>query len=421
MGKRSASTRPSDAPQDNMADLAVREKPTTSHKRRTSSTSQAGKSDTTMEKALKSSLENKERAYVAASRRMDRSLEDRIKSAYQASAVHFERTGKHFRITRENVEKGLWYDEIDDVPRHRLNEHHMGAEARARYQEVDDAFNQVFGRMMPAYPYSSRPAMPYQFSTGYQPPYPVQQPLSAYPLMPQESQPMSYSAQQAQAAVVPQEQAPSLSFLSKQAPSLDSMPYPYGLNKPPSRQPSGRRSVSPASSSSLASWEAATSVTPDSLSSSSNPTSPESEIDSSAAGALASTSRSTSFDHFNMSSPSMPPQGDVGFTSFSVSRPSSDASILDQAGVMDPELRSPPTAYFADLSFEDMAAAYPDLGGFNFQAPPPVVDNTKNETFGGSGTAPAVTEENNWDDLIDVARFEEPAAAQGAQGWAKQG
>lgn len=62
--------------------------------------------------------ENQERAYVAASRRADRSIEARVQSARMASEIHKKRTGKGFRITEEIVLKEEMYEEEDDdLPR----------------------------------------------------------------------------------------------------------------------------------------------------------------------------------------------------------------------------------------------------------------------------------------------------------------
>ncbi|KAF4332301.1 hypothetical protein FBEOM_13903 [Fusarium beomiforme] len=58
--------------------------------------------------------ENQERAYIAASRRADRSLEARVQSARMASEIHKKRTGKAFRITEEIVMKEEMYEEEDD-------------------------------------------------------------------------------------------------------------------------------------------------------------------------------------------------------------------------------------------------------------------------------------------------------------------
>lgn len=57
---------------------------------------------------------DRERAYVAASKRKDRSLHQRLKSAVDASKVHYERTGRCFNITREIVQEGGCFDELDD-------------------------------------------------------------------------------------------------------------------------------------------------------------------------------------------------------------------------------------------------------------------------------------------------------------------
>lgn len=71
--------------------------------------------------------ENQERAYIAASRRSDRSLEARVQSARMASEIHKKRTGKSFRITEEIVRKEEMYEEEEDeFPRsYRLLGSHM--------------------------------------------------------------------------------------------------------------------------------------------------------------------------------------------------------------------------------------------------------------------------------------------------------
>ncbi|CAG8222713.1 unnamed protein product [Penicillium olsonii] len=58
--------------------------------------------------------ENQERAFIAASRRKDRSLDARLESANRASLLHKKRTGKAFHITKEIVEKEAMYEEIDE-------------------------------------------------------------------------------------------------------------------------------------------------------------------------------------------------------------------------------------------------------------------------------------------------------------------
>lgn len=53
-------------------------------------------------------------AFVAASRRKDRSLDARLESANRASMLHKKRTGKALNITKEIVEKEAMYEEVDE-------------------------------------------------------------------------------------------------------------------------------------------------------------------------------------------------------------------------------------------------------------------------------------------------------------------
>ena len=53
------------------------------------------------------------RAYIAASRRSDRSLEARIESARRASKIHKKRTGRALRVTEADVINEKMYDEED--------------------------------------------------------------------------------------------------------------------------------------------------------------------------------------------------------------------------------------------------------------------------------------------------------------------
>lgn len=53
-------------------------------------------------------------AFVAASRRKDRSLDARLESANRASMLHKKRTGKALHITKEIVEKEAMYEEVDE-------------------------------------------------------------------------------------------------------------------------------------------------------------------------------------------------------------------------------------------------------------------------------------------------------------------
>ncbi|CAD6502996.1 BgTH12-02669 [Blumeria graminis f. sp. triticale] len=69
--------------------------------------SRAGKSERTHE-------ENVERAFIAASRRCDRTLEARLESARRASEIHKARTGRGLRITEKDVQNEEMYEEEDD-------------------------------------------------------------------------------------------------------------------------------------------------------------------------------------------------------------------------------------------------------------------------------------------------------------------
>ncbi|KAK4551358.1 hypothetical protein LTR86_011217 [Recurvomyces mirabilis] len=61
--------------------------------------------------------ENRERAYIAASRRSDRTLEARVESARRASEIHKRRTGRSLRVTEQHVVDEEMYEEEDvDLP-----------------------------------------------------------------------------------------------------------------------------------------------------------------------------------------------------------------------------------------------------------------------------------------------------------------
>ena len=57
------------------------------------------------------------RAYIAASRRSDRSLEARVESARRASEIHKRRTGRSLRVTEQDViNEEMYEEEDDDIP-----------------------------------------------------------------------------------------------------------------------------------------------------------------------------------------------------------------------------------------------------------------------------------------------------------------
>lgn len=70
-----------------------------------------------MRKTERTHEENQERAYIAASRRTDRSLEARMESARRASEIHKRRTGKALKITEQDVvNEEMYEEEEDDLP-----------------------------------------------------------------------------------------------------------------------------------------------------------------------------------------------------------------------------------------------------------------------------------------------------------------
>ncbi|KUJ10655.1 uncharacterized protein LY89DRAFT_248016 [Mollisia scopiformis] len=80
--------------------------------------------------------ENQERAYVAASRRSDRSLEARVESAHRASEIHKKRTGRGFKITVEGVANEEMYEEEDDLPpKYRNVTHHFPMDRNGEFNE----------------------------------------------------------------------------------------------------------------------------------------------------------------------------------------------------------------------------------------------------------------------------------------------
>ncbi|RGP64930.1 hypothetical protein FLONG3_9398 [Fusarium longipes] len=173
-------------------------------------------------KTERSHEENQERAYIAASRRADRSIEARVQSAKMASEIHKKRTGKAFRITEEIVMKEEMYEEEDDdFPRsYRLLKSNMqtsSAELNARVDayltnrvamsqllsatEADWRNNEINQTFAQFFPQAQRQAqsLSHRWST---PGYSVTQPQSNRVSSPLEQhfdpnfQPVNYAQQQ---------------------------------------------------------------------------------------------------------------------------------------------------------------------------------------------------------------------------------
>ncbi|KAK4231980.1 hypothetical protein QBC38DRAFT_179044 [Podospora fimiseda] len=94
-------------------------------------------------------LKNKERAFIAASRRKDRSFDKRLKSALEASAVHKELTGKGLKITEEVILNDELYEEEEDERtraahyRHRMSLQHPQLGLVAQHP-VDEEFARIY-------------------------------------------------------------------------------------------------------------------------------------------------------------------------------------------------------------------------------------------------------------------------------------
>ncbi|RYO88853.1 hypothetical protein DL763_005816 [Monosporascus cannonballus] len=118
-----------------------------------------------VQKTERSHEENQERAYIAASRRADRSLEARVQSARMASEIHRRRTGRGLKVTEEIVlREEMYEEEEDDLPRHykyltahlQTNSPDMNSRVNAyittqaamatmaRYNEVNRLFSESF-------------------------------------------------------------------------------------------------------------------------------------------------------------------------------------------------------------------------------------------------------------------------------------
>lgn len=101
---------------------------------------------------------------------------------------------------------------------------------------------------------------------------------------------------------------------------------------------------------------------------------------------------------------------ELSFQNFMTAAPNSSPDTLAQA--IDPELHGSPTAYFANMSFEDMGSGYTDfVTGYNFREQSHITgDGPNKETFVASDTSP-VASVDNWDDLLNSSEFEDVGTA----------
>lgn len=184
--------------------------------KRLSSLSDSDVAEMPLKRTHRTHEENQERAYIAASRRADRDIEHRIRSALKASECRKKRTGRGLKITREAVMGDEQYESEDDDPATRrfsmpattssaLTNPYIPHTSRAdRYAEVDALFAKHFPHIQLSSRWTSQthpPAHRHSFSqplhlqTTYVPRYhqqnvPVTQPSplltppTSYPLPP---------------------------------------------------------------------------------------------------------------------------------------------------------------------------------------------------------------------------------------------
>ncbi|KAF2144576.1 uncharacterized protein K452DRAFT_143839 [Aplosporella prunicola CBS 121167] len=131
--------------------------------------------------------ENQERAYIAASRRSDRSLEARIESARRASEIHKKRTGRALRVTEQDVvNEEMYEEEDDDLPAQyrrltaHLHTHSMDFNRKLQaYLTTHHAGRETLGSMMNSFnqPYPNAPGFAPQMTMMPHPSYPQPQML----------------------------------------------------------------------------------------------------------------------------------------------------------------------------------------------------------------------------------------------------
>ena len=111
-------------------------------------------------------------AYIAASRRSDRSLEARIESARRASHIHKRRTGRALRVTEQDVvNEEMYEEEDDDLPTlyQRLTAH-MHTPSTGFNKKLHDYIATQHGvRTMFMSQYQSPPYQPIRALAGQQP------------------------------------------------------------------------------------------------------------------------------------------------------------------------------------------------------------------------------------------------------------
>lgn len=217
--------------------------------------------------------EDRERAFIAASRRSDRSAEARLESAHKASEVHFRRTGRRLKITPQIVENGEQYesDEDDVSKRMKLNRARgpglamgiptaMGPtltsdeEFRRREEEINAKFAETF----PMFRRQSAPA-------PYAPPFEMVVPSQAGRAYSSPLQVLAAAVPRDGSARGPEETMPQPVPLSAHPSPSNTSYMAFGSPLPQTRQPFRSQSVDTTSASDRTpDWLLDSSATPES-------------------------------------------------------------------------------------------------------------------------------------------------------------
>ncbi|EXJ59597.1 hypothetical protein A1O7_03743 [Cladophialophora yegresii CBS 114405] len=173
--------------------------------------------------------ENQERAYIAASRRSDRSLEARVESARRASEIHKRRTGRSLRVTEQDViNEEMYEEEDDDLPLQyrRLTEHLQTGSADFNRRLAAYLTNQVAMRtameQMVQSPYGLHPNRAYQGNSGMFP----------SPMLPQQQGMVQSPNAYQRPAPYPSPHHPSFRQTHGRAFSMQAMPTAQGMTSP---------------------------------------------------------------------------------------------------------------------------------------------------------------------------------------------
>lgn len=215
------------------------------------------------------------RAYIAASRRSDRSLEARIESARRASEIHKKRTGRALRVTEQDViNEEMYEEEDDDLPTQyqRLNAHlhttsvmfnkklhdYIATQHGVRNMFMSQYQNPVYQQFGGQFPGNGAPFQP-QTNNNWLNPATMLPPQQLSPTSPQgfqQAQPFSPTSQQQQQGFrqapyhIPQRPQPHSRSLSIQLPSaptnfdLSAQQLANGTNNP-TGGPNRRQSLPP--------------------------------------------------------------------------------------------------------------------------------------------------------------------------------